>query len=160
HKWDRAAFATSRHLGRKRRFEPPWRDALDLFESRRTAERCEQRGRIAVLPCIRVEAGDKGLYGVDRAGGRGAQAADQTGGYESFSNVGARRCDKDGTHCAGIATRSDRARMRVCTTSARRAISSLGCCAVNVRRRRAVPGGTVGGRMAVTRKPFSSRRAD
>ena len=49
----------------------------------------------------------------------------------------------------------------VCRARCRRAARSRssGCCAVNVRRRRAVPAGTVGGRIATTRKPSSSSSA-
>ena len=79
-----------------------------------------------------------------------AEVPDQAGGDEGLADVGAGRGDEERGH----ALRCRRgARMRVRTMSASRSISASGCCAVKVRRRRAVPAGTVGGRMATTRKP-------
>ena len=49
---------------------------------------------------------------------------------------------------------------RVRTISASRSISASGCSAVKAKRSRAVPGGTVGGRIATTRKPSASSISD
>src|SRR6516165_2201995 len=123
------------------------------------AERLQQDGWIARRPVCLVETGDDRFDGVDETPDH-AQVADQRCGDEGLADIGAGCGNENAAHWAGIAAAVGCARMRMRTISARRSISSSGCWAVNVRRSRAVPGGTVGGRMAVTRNPASSSSAE
>ena len=68
-----------------------------------------------------------------------------------LTDVGAGRGNEDRAHAW------TRTRLRM--ISASRAISASGCAALNVSRNRAVPSGTVGGRIATTRKPSEIGRA-
>src|SRR5450631_1513776 len=103
-----------------------------------------------------------------------AQITDQPGGDEGLADVGAGRGDEIGGHVLRlfrfahdlirkpVPTFRDHARTKILlrTISARRVIASSGCCAVNVSRKRAVPSGTEGGRMAAARKPSSASRRE
>ena len=78
--------------------------------------------------------------------------AQQTGGDECLADVGAGRSNEERAHRPG--------NMRSRNTAARREMSSPLCSAENVSRSRAVPSGTVGGRIATTRKPSFSNNRD
>ena len=112
----------------------------------RLAERGEQHARIARRGGGRIEAGDDRLERVDRAGRRARPVPDQAGGDEGLADVGAGRGDEDRAH----ALRQD-ARAHDARRGGRSRAS--GCAALKVSRSRAVPSGTVGGRIATTRKP-------
>src|SRR5690606_9835686 len=134
--------------------KPPGRYISDVFSVERKPERLEQRRRIAFAGIVLIEAAHDRLQGLHLAAFR-AQLARKQRRHIGFAYAGARRCDKNRAHSAAL-----RCRIRPRTICARRSISSSLCCAVNVKRSRAVPGGTVGGRMPVTRKPSSSSRRE
>ena len=119
----------------------------------------KQGGRIAAVPGAGVKSADDRLDRRDRAAGC-LHVPDQPRGDEGLAYVGPGRGDEERCHCTGVAQVV--AALRTCerTSSASRSISSSGCCAVKVRRRRAVPAGTVGGLMATTRKPSSASILD
>ena len=151
---DAAAFARGGEIGRQRRAEAPGRDALDFVGRDRPPERGEQHRRIAGLDHGGIVAAHHRLERVRPLWPALAQIADQPGGDEGLADIGAGRGDEIGGHDS-VPPRSCRARV-----AASRAIWSSGCCAVKVRRRRAVPAGTVGGRMAAARKPSSASRRE
>src|SRR5262249_58460236 len=78
------------------------------------------------------------------------QLVDDAAGDKGLADIGAGGGDEDGSHAA-LAT-------RVRTRSASRAMSPSSWRAVKAKRSRAVPSGTVGGRIGTTRKPSASRR--
>src|SRR5262245_4187068 len=148
---DTAAFARGSNIRRQRRAKTPRRDPIHLFGSYRSSERTQQDSRIAGIGHRSIIAAHDRLERVDWLVGL-AQIADERGSHEGLADVGAGRGDEVGSH--SYANSFSR------TISASRAISSSGCCAVNVRRRRAVPAGTVGGRIATTRKPSRSNACE
>ena len=139
---DGAVLAPRRHVGRQRRGETPGRDAFDFGWRDRAAERGEEHARIARRSGSGIEAGHHGLQRLDAPAG-GAPMPDQARGHKGLADVGAGRGDEDRAHGCG--------RMRVRTMSARRAISASGWAALKDSRSRAVPSGTVGGRIATAR---------
>src|SRR4051812_42764078 len=143
----------------KRSLEPPRRNMLDLRQFGRAPQRHKQGGRITAVPGAGVKSADDRLDRRDRAAGC-LHVPDQPRGDEGLAYVGPGRGDEERCHCTGVAQVV--AALRTCerTSSASRSISSSGCCAVKVRRRRAVPAGTVGGLMATTRKPSSASILD
>src|ERR1700732_2914277 len=80
---------------------------------------------------------------------------DEARAHKSLANFGPGAGYEDCGHL-GVSWRAGANATRARTPSARRAISSSGCRAVKAKRSRAVPTGTVGGRIAVTRKPSSA----
>src|SRR6185437_7117497 len=96
----------------------------------------------------RVEAADHRLDRLDDAAHL-AEMTDKRSRNVSFAHIRAGGGDEDCGHGHLVTRRR--------TLSASRSISASGCWAVNAKRSRAVPGGTVGGRMPTTRKPSSSR---
>src|SRR6202030_719288 len=137
-----------RQIRRDRIAEPPRRGPLDFVRRDRQTKRLEQNAGIAVRGLRRIESADDRLDGIDRVSEL-TQMADQRRGHIGLADVGAGRGDEDGAH-------EWRPITRVRTIPARRSISASGCCAVKAKRSRAVPAGTVGGRMATTRKPPAS----
>ena len=115
-------------------------------QARRAARRDRCRGR------RRIEAADHRLEGIDGPAGV-AQMPDQRGGDKGLADIGAGAGDEDGGHRSALQD-------AVAHEAARRSISASGWPAVNVKRSRAVPAGTVGGRIAITRKPSASRSRD
>src|SRR6516165_6154695 len=81
------------------------------------------------------------------------QVPDQRGGDKGFPDIGSGRGDEDRGQGQCLST-------CVRTSCASRAMSPSSCCAVKAKRKRAVPAGTVGGRIATTRKPLSRRIFD
>src|SRR5262249_33916579 len=154
-----AAFACGGKIGRQWRLEAPGRDALDLLERWWASERSAQHAGIARRGGGRIETADHGFERSDFAP-RGATMSDERRRHERLADIGAGTGDEDRGHvgaCSRVWAPSGRSRH---TTRARRSISASGWPAVKVNRSRAVPTGTVGGRIATTRKPsFSSCRA-
>ena len=140
---DGAALAPRRHVGRQRRGKTPGRDAVDLGGRDRPAQRREQHAWIARRGRGRDRNRSPPASARRPARPGGAPMPDQAGGDEGLADVGAGRGDEDRAHALR--------RMRVRTISASRAISASGCAALNDSRSRAVPSGTVGGRIATAR---------
>ncbi len=136
-----------RHVGRERRRESATaRCARSPPASTGAPERREQHAGIAARRVGRVEAADHRL---DAPRPRGP-ASRRCRIRPAVTKVLPMSVPVAVTK---IAVTAQRTRMRLRTMSARRSISASGCCAVKVKRSRAVPAGTVGGRMATTRKP-------
>ena len=146
------SFARGGEVGRQRSAEAPWRNAGDFVRRHRTPQRLQENRRIAGRGDGKVIATHNGLERIDRST-RFAQARDQAGGDEGLADVSARGGDKISGHRFRTITLSR-------TMVASRSIASSGCCAVNAKRRRDVPAGTVGGRIATARKPSFSMRRD
>src|SRR5690606_40363051 len=121
----------------------------------RLPERIEKASRIAFRGTLRIEARDNRLQRMNGAT-PASQRAHELRGDESLADLRARRRDEERRH-AGCAP-SSRGTSAV-TASATAATSSGECAAENANLRRAVPSGTVGGRIAVTRKPWASSAA-
>ena len=152
---DAAVLARGGEIGRQRRAETPGRDAR-RFRRRRLAGRARAAAPPGSLVSDHrgIEAAHHRLERCDRPG-RPRAGADQPGGDEGLADIGAGRGDEDRRPRS-----STRPRCASRTMPASRSIASSGCCAVNVSRSRAVPAGTVGGRMATARKPSSSSRRE
>ena len=113
----------------------------------RAAERGKQDAWIARAGFGRVEPADHRLERCDRSAGR-AKMPDQAGSHERLADFGAGRRNEYGGH--GTA-RQDPA----CARAQRAAPPPRpDARALKVRRRRAVPAGTVGGRIGDHEKPF------
>ena len=118
----------------------------------------------------RIAAGGV-VIGIERlrrlAGGhlqaRRAQLRQETGGHPCLPDIGPRADDGDhpaGAHAGQSAAGVAAGRGNSASAWSNRLTSSSLCAADRVTRRRLVPTGTVGGRMAGTHKPSSSSAAD
>src|SRR5262249_54439618 len=132
----------------------PRRDRLDFDQCDWAPERGEQNGGIARVPCVRGETTDNRFDPGDGAP-RGGNISGQNRGDERLSDIGFGRTDENGAHFTSVVIAGASATIRLRTSSAKRSTSRSGCCAVNVSRKRAVPIGTVGGLIAMTRNPSS-----
>src|SRR5690606_33997939 len=139
-----------------RRREPPRRDGFDRVMRQRLPERIEKASRIAFRRAVRIEARDNRLQRMNGAT-PASQRAHELDGDESLADLRARRRDEERAHVRFGA--SSRDGISAATAFATAATSSGEWAAENAKRSRAVPSGTVGGRIAVTRKPWASSAA-
>src|SRR5579862_504412 len=100
-----------------------------------------------------IEAADHGFERFDLAA-TAAQTGNKTGSDESLADFGSGRSDENGGQ--GERHPQTRESKRSVTTWAKRSISRSAWSAEKAKRNRADPSGTLGGRMATTRKPSSS----
>src|SRR5579883_747114 len=146
---DALSFGRRRHVRRERGAIPEGRNAVEIGLRYRLAERSQQGARIAGLRLRRIEAAGQRLERRDGAAAA-AEFGNEPAGDEGLADVGAGTGDENRAHA------STRSRIK----AASRSMSASAWPAVKANRNRAVPSGTVGGRMATARKPSSSSRRD